>query len=68
MLRRGCVKLRKPQAIKSPLTKGGKAVGLGGCPGTFVDWRHDNPAVSAKPLSRIVKRDFDGALPLHTPG
>jgi hypothetical protein len=42
---------------KSPLKKGAKAAGLGGCPGRFANQKPDNPsAVSAKPLSPFVGR------------
>ena len=51
--------LRESQAAKSPLKKGAKAVGLGGCPDAFANRTNDNPrAVSLKPLSPFVKGDL----------
>ncbi len=44
------------QAVKSPLKKGAKAAGLGGCPGIFAPRMYDNPrAVSANRCPPLLR-------------
>jgi len=49
------------QVPESPLTKGEKAAGLGGCHGRFMHPKYDNPrAVSTKPMSVFAKGICEG--------